>query len=156
MECGPLLKLVGVMNLMLIFILSCPFNIEGREPYFCDFFKKKNLNIGLHSNIYTITTPSDMEDLDLYSRSQLYEKSKHFGIYFLANLSMINLDAIQLVATTWWFVEAHADFFFFFFFFLRNWYSRERAVLIWFYECICLTPSCVGTLVNQFVSNLWC
>ena len=38
MEFGLLLRLVGVMNLILI--LSCPFDIEGRELYLHDFVKK--------------------------------------------------------------------------------------------------------------------
>ena len=37
MECGTLLKLVDVMNL--IFILSRPFSIQGRESYLSDFTK---------------------------------------------------------------------------------------------------------------------
>ena len=38
MEYGILLRLVGVMNLKLS--LSHPLNIQGREPYLCDFVKK--------------------------------------------------------------------------------------------------------------------
>ena len=38
MEFGILLRLVEVMNLILI--LACVFNIQGREPYLCDFIKK--------------------------------------------------------------------------------------------------------------------
>ena len=34
-EFGILLRLVGVMNPK--HNLPCPFNIKGREPYFCDF-----------------------------------------------------------------------------------------------------------------------
>ena len=36
-------------------------------------------------------------------------KINNFGVHFLANLN-INLDEIQYVATTWWFVEALARF----------------------------------------------
>ena len=32
-------RLVCVMNLM--FILSCPFNIQGRKQHWCDFVEKK-------------------------------------------------------------------------------------------------------------------
>ena len=51
-EFGMLLILVGVMNLILI--LSCPFNIQGREPNLYDFVKKKNFNVGLYSDIYRL------------------------------------------------------------------------------------------------------
>ena len=37
------------------------------------------------------------------------KNKKNFGVYFLANLS-IDLDEIRYVATTRWFVEAHAKF----------------------------------------------
>ena len=39
----------GVMNL--IFILCCPFDVQGREPYLCDFVKK-DINDCLYSDIY--------------------------------------------------------------------------------------------------------
>ena len=38
MELGILLRLVDVMNLK--FISFHPFNIQGREPYLCDFVEK--------------------------------------------------------------------------------------------------------------------
>ena len=40
----------------------------------------------------------------------------------------IDLDEIQWVATTCWFVEAHAKFVF------REWYSRERTLFTWFIQ----------------------
>ena len=43
------LRLVGVMNLILI--LSCPFCIQGRKPYFGDVIKNK-VNTDLYSNIF--------------------------------------------------------------------------------------------------------
>ena len=47
---GPLLRLVGVMNIKLM--LSRPFNIPGREPYLCDFVNNNNkrFNIGWYSD----------------------------------------------------------------------------------------------------------
>ena len=48
-EFGLLLRLVGVINLILI--LSQPFSIQGREPYFYDFVTK-NFKAGLYSDIY--------------------------------------------------------------------------------------------------------
>ena len=48
MEFGKLLRLVSVVNLILV--LFRLFNIQGREPYSCDFIKKK-VNIGLYSDI---------------------------------------------------------------------------------------------------------
>ena len=50
MEFGVLLRLVGVMNLILV---SCLFNIQGREPSMCDFVKKKK-KFGLYSDIYRL------------------------------------------------------------------------------------------------------
>ena len=41
MEFGMLLRLVSLM--ILILILSHPFNIQGRKPYLCGFVKKKTL-----------------------------------------------------------------------------------------------------------------
>ena len=38
-------------------------------------------------------------------------RNKNFGVHFLANLN-IDLDKIQYVATTCWFVEADAKFLF--------------------------------------------
>ena len=49
MECGVLLRPIGVRNPILL--LPWPFNIQGKEPYLCGFVKKK-FNIGLYSDIY--------------------------------------------------------------------------------------------------------
>ena len=43
MEFDVLLRLVDVMNL--VFILACPFIIQGKEPNF-DLFWKENFNVG--------------------------------------------------------------------------------------------------------------
>ena len=48
-----------------------------------------------------------------------YQKS---GVHFLTN-SCIDLDEMQYVATTCWFVQAHAKFI------LYKYYSRERTLL---------------------------
>ena len=49
-----------------------------------------------------------LDDLDLCSRSQLYQKSKTFVSIFLE--ISVDLDEIQYVATFRWFSEAHAKF----------------------------------------------
>ena len=49
MECGVLLRIVDVMNLILI--LSHPFNTQGREPCLC-YFIENNFKVGLYSDIY--------------------------------------------------------------------------------------------------------
>ena len=48
------------------------------------------------------------DDLDLRPRSQLHEKVYNFHARFLTNFSL-DLDEIQCVATTCWFVEAHDE-----------------------------------------------
>ena len=61
MKVGMLLKLSGLVNLVLM-ILSCSINIQGRDPYLCDFVKtkqnktKKTFTIGLYSDIYRLIT----------------------------------------------------------------------------------------------------
>ena len=86
MELGILLRLVGVMNLIIIF--SSAFSIQGRELYLRDFTEKKHL---LYSDIYRpisfrlgmmmgttkfLHFDISLDDLDHHSSSQLYEKSK--------------------------------------------------------------------------------
>ena len=64
-----------------------------------------------------------LDDLGLHARLQLNEKCKTLlSIFWGANLS-VDLDVIQYVATTCWFVEAHAKFI------LLNCYSREIILL---------------------------
>ena len=59
----------------------------------------------------------------------------------------VNLDEIQYVSTTYWFVEASAKFIF-----VQVMFKGGNSAVI---LCnICLTSSCVGALVNRFVSNL--
>ena len=50
MEFGVLLRLVGAINL----ILSCPFDIQGREPDLCDVCFNKNQTLSLYSDIYRL------------------------------------------------------------------------------------------------------
>ena len=86
MEFGLLLRLFGVMKPILIW--SHPFNIQGRDSYICDLKKKKKKG-GLYSGIYRLisfklgmtgTTKlyilMSLDDLDLHSRSELYDTSK--------------------------------------------------------------------------------
>ena len=77
------------------------------------------------------------DDLYLHLRSHFYEKSKTLVYIFL---QISPLDEIQYGATTSWFVEAHARFT------LCKKYSRERTVLMWFYErCVLWTCLCLWT-----------
>ena len=53
MKLNILLRLVGLTNLILI--LAHLIDIQGREPYLCDFMNKKNnSNAGFHSEIYQL------------------------------------------------------------------------------------------------------
>ena len=52
---------------------------------------------------------TSLDDLDLHSRLQLYEKSKTFMCILFAS-SSIDLDEIHHVATMCWLTEAHAKF----------------------------------------------
>ena len=118
MEFSMLLRLVGIVNL--IVILSRLYNIQGREPCLCDF-DKKNLpwlvfrhlptnffqtwyNDRNHLALHFIIS---LDDLDLQSKSQLYEKSSTSVYIFLESSLWI---WIQSVSTTCSFVEAHAIF----------------------------------------------
>ena len=53
-----------------------------------------------------------LDDLDFHSRSRVCTKIRNLGVHFLVNQG-IDLDKIQYVATTCWFVEAHAKLFYF-------------------------------------------
>ena len=88
MEFGIVLRLVGVVNLILILFYFCPFSIQGREPYLCDFIRKplaladmQTFTDQFLSNLICWWRPLSsafdisLDDLDLHSRSQLYEKS---------------------------------------------------------------------------------
>ena len=73
---------------------------------------------------------------------------KKIGVHFPRNFA-VNLDEIQYVATTCWFIEAHAKFI------LHKYYSRGITLPMRCNEIrLLLTLSCVGTLANRFVSNL--
>ena len=45
LECSLLVKLIGMMNLALI--LFYPLDIQGREPYLCDFVINKGLYLDI-------------------------------------------------------------------------------------------------------------
>ena len=132
----------------IILILSHPFNIQGREPFLCDFIKKRitlaciqsgliSFKLGLMiRTVKLYLVRSDSMTFTFYSKSQFSEKLKTFMSIFWQNL-IIDIDEIQYIATTCWFVETHAKFS------LQSGFSRER------------TSSCVRILcVNQFLSNL--
>ena len=68
-----LIRLVCIINLILN--LSCPFVIQRRKSYLFDFIKK-NVNVGLYSDIYTLISfklgihfAIALNDLDFHSRS---------------------------------------------------------------------------------------
>ena len=100
-------------------ILSHLVNIEGREPYLCDFIKKEQ--IALYSDICRpISFKLDMmigtTKLSIFCSVWIiltFFQGHSFMRYskpqFLRNFAM-DLDEIQSVATTCWFVEAHAKF----------------------------------------------
>ena len=83
MEFSIQLRLVSLIKLILH--LSCRVNIQAREPYLCGFAqKKKACNWTLTEQFfqiccddrdhYALHFDSCLDDLDLQSRSQLYEK----------------------------------------------------------------------------------
>ena len=69
--------------------------------------------IGLHSDIYKLGMMIKIAMLYIlisFWMSLIFiQETKCFGIHFLANIS-IDLDGIQYIATTCWFVEAYARF----------------------------------------------
>ena len=80
MEFSPLLGHVGLMYFMLL--LSGSINIQGREHYLFDFIEKNpTFKVGfeiiqLQINFFHTWLDFDasLDDVNLYSRSQLYEK----------------------------------------------------------------------------------
>ena len=139
-----LFRRVLVMNLILT--LSRPFNSEGRESFSCDFAKKSNQPnnkqqqqqqqqqqklvlacidyrpISFKLGVMIGTNKALHFDISLTfipGRSCMRNK---FGAHFITNVS-ISLDEIQCVATTYWFVEAHAKVI------LDKGYAREVTLL---------------------------
>ena len=148
MEFGILLRLVGVMKLTLI--LCRPFSIQGRVPYLFDFVKKKPLTVACNLGTdFFQTCYGDRGHSAWYQfgwpwpsfKVTIVWEMNNFGVHFLSKV-IIDSDEIQYVATTCWFVEAHAKFI------LHMYYSRERTLLTWFYECL------YGTLTFDYYSSI--
>ena len=137
MSFGVPLRLVGVINLMLIW--SCKLNVQGREPYLYDFVKQ-NFNIGLHSDIYrpvSFKLSMMVETTKLYiliyvwltmTFIQGHDCTRNQKLWCPFSKLSINLDEIQCFATTCWLVEAHA------WLIMHKSYARERTLHTWFYE----------------------
>ena len=113
MEISILLRLIAVMNFLLI--LTCPFNIQEREPYLHDFVTKKKLQTDFFQNLVWRWRPLSSTfwyqfwwPLPSFKVTVVLEIN-NLGVHFLANLC-IHLDEILYVATTCWFVEAHGKF----------------------------------------------
>ena len=112
------LRLVDVV--ILILILFRPLCMQGREPYSCQFIKKI-FNIGLYSDIYgpiSVKLGMMIETAKLcilmsvlmmltFIQGHSCMRNQQFLCPFFSNL-IIDLDEIKYVATTCWFVEAHA------------------------------------------------
>ena len=116
MEFGIMLRLVGVMNLILI--RSGPFSIQRREPYLSDFIKKTTFSIDLYSDIYRLISLI-VETTKLYisvsvwmtlTFIQGHSCMRNEKLWHPFSSKFIDLDEIQCVGTTCWFVEAHAKF----------------------------------------------
>ena len=103
---------------------------KGENPTYVILFKKnnknkqtKNCNIGLYSDNYSpislklgmmidhwgLHFDIGLDDLYLLQghRGMRKKNEPNLGVHFLAE---IDLDEIQYVGTTWWFVEAHVKF----------------------------------------------
>ena len=117
-EFGILLRLVDVMNHILI--LYRPFTFQKREPYFYDFIKK--VNVGLYSDNYRsicfkLCVMIEITKLSIFisvwmtlTFIQCHTYIRNQKLWCPFSHKSINLDEIQYVATTCWFVEAHAKF----------------------------------------------
>ena len=148
MKSGILLRIAGLIYL--IPILSCPSNIQGREPYMQKYdsstqIKQKLACIqtfidGFISNLAWWQKPLNSTLRYLFRRpwpslrSQLYEKSTNCAVTFSQIVQSI-LMKFQLLV-----FYAHAKLF------SRHWHSRERTLLT--------RPS---GFLNRFLLNLvWC
>ena len=91
------------MNLTLM--LSCPFSIQGREPYLSDFMKKKNFDIGLYSDIsfkhgmMIKTTKLYIFTFTFIRGHSCLRNKKASQLWCPFSCMSINLDEIQYVAT---------------------------------------------------------
>ena len=157
---GILLRLANLGNLLLF--VSCPINIQGRELYINDFtfFLKSVCWLALwHSQARFFQTMM-IEATELYILIPVWTTLTFIEGFTLYNITkacvFIFLQIFPsvwmkfCVAITCWYVEAQATLI------LYDNCARERIgpVILW---NIPLAVACVGTLVNQFVSNLvWC
>ena len=118
MEFGILLRLVGMMNVILIYCVHSDF--KGENSY--EFVKKK-IDIGLYLDIYRpvfFKLSVMIETTKLYIFMSVWMtlifiqghscmRNQKLWFNFLTNLG-INLDEILYFATACWFVEAEAKF----------------------------------------------
>ena len=126
MEFGILLRLLYLISRILILLWLI--NIQGREPYLCDSIDKKLYN-GLFIRTCTdqflanlvwcaLHFAISLDNLDLHSKSQLYEKSKNLQCPF-SGKSRYWIKLKQYIATTD-LLKLMLDFCFLVFF-LREW-----------------------------------
>ena len=156
-------KLVYCWDLLMWWTSSCPFHIQGREPYLYNFVFKKTTLACIQavtdrflSNLLRWYRPLSWTFLYQFGwpwpsfKVTVVWEIRNFGVRFIANLGT-DLAEIQYVATPFGFIEAHAKFI------LHKSYRRERTcseAILWNLH---LTSSFVRTLENWFVSHLvWC
>ena len=143
------------MNLMVIF--------QGRESQVISR-KKTSFNIGQQHlkvfclisvtwyddrNFWTVQFEMGFTDLDLQSRSPVYEKAKTFVLNFLANFS-IDVDEVWWAAMRYWFVQAQVTVA------SHDQYKQERTLLWWFMKYSFLffyIGFCLGSLELIFVKH---
>ena len=118
-----LIDLNGIWNIKFhmtfVIHLSCPIGMEGRK-YFYDFCTKR-INIGLYSNIYRLMSfklGMIIKTSELYIFVSVWMTltfiqghgcvRKKVCVHFLSKLDT-DLNEFQDVATTCWFVGAHAE-----------------------------------------------
>ena len=90
MEFGTLLRHLGVMNFVLN--LSCLINIQGREPYFCDFVKeRKKKNKKKQKKIKTTALQCWLEFGHLRTSffQPSYDDRDHWTLHFNVSLNDI-------------------------------------------------------------------
>ena len=125
MECGTLLRLVSVMNLIILF---GAFNIQGREPYLCDFVHKqiwrwlvfRHLPTDFFQTWHVIRYhwilhfDISLVELDLSFKIivvwEIKMKNKKSCVLFLLNFA-VDLDETQYVATPCWVFKLVLNFF---------------------------------------------
>ena len=96
------------VNLIVILILSHPFNIQGREPYSCDFIKKEFMLACIQTFTGRFLSNHWALHFDLYQFGWLWSSFKvtvvwvikNCGVHFLRNFA-VDLDEIHYVSL-WW------------------------------------------------------